>query len=131
MQLYDLADYVMLRVPELSRELKSCEVRGPQEFCQKPVVTLGHTPNYPVLPRYTKVLATLGADVPQISLKPTHFVRETVALADARGTAGGSRQVEEGEEVTVVQVDGELAQIAQNGKILGFVDKSKLVKIKH
>jgi WD40 repeat protein len=130
-QLYDLADYVMLRVPELSRELKSCEVRGPREFCQKPVVTLGHTPNYPVLPRYTKVLATLGADGPQISLKPTHFVRETVVLADARGTAGGSRQVEEGEEVTVVQVDGELAQIAQNGKILGFVDKSKLVKIKH
>ncbi len=47
-------------MPQLSRELKSCEARGAQEFCQKPVVTLGHTPNYPVLPRYVKVLATLG-----------------------------------------------------------------------
>ena len=43
-QLFDLVDYVTSRVPQLSRELKSCEARGALEYCQKPVVTLGHTP---------------------------------------------------------------------------------------
>ncbi len=128
-QLYDLASYVQTRVPELSRELKSCEVRGSQEYCQKPLVTLGHTPDYPVLPRYPKVLAMLGADVPQISKKPTHALRETTALLESRG-APASRQIEEGEEVVLVKIEGDLAQIAQDGKVLGYVDKSKLLKLR-
>jgi hypothetical protein len=56
-------------------------------------------------------------------------VRETTALLENRGTAAG-RQIEEGEEVVIVKVDGDLAQIAQGGKILGFVEKSKLVKLR-
>ncbi len=128
-QLFDLADYVTSRVPALSRELKACEAKGPKEYCQKPVVTLGHTPNYPVLPRYPKVLAMLGADAPQIGFKPTHVVRETAALLESRGAAG-SRQIEEGEEVVVVKIEGDLAQIAGDGKVLGYVDKTKLLKLK-
>ena len=128
-QLFDLADYVTLRVPQLSRELKACEAKGPQEYCQKPVVTLGHTPNYPVLPRYPKVLAMLGADAPQIGTKPTHALRENAGFAGSRGEPSG-RQVEEGEEVTVVNIAGDLAEIAQDGKILGYVEKSKLLKLK-
>jgi hypothetical protein len=128
-QLFDLADYVTLRVPQLSRELKACEARGPHEFCQKPVVTLGHTPNYPVLPRYPKVLAMLGADASAISAKPTHALRENAVLTGSQGELSG-RQVEEGEEVTVVKIAGDLAEIAQDGKILGYVDKSKLLKLK-
>ncbi len=128
-QLFDLADYVTARVPELSRELNACEAKGPQDYCQKPVVALGHTPNYPVLPRYPKVLAMLGAEAPQISSKPTHVVFQETPLMAGRGSAAG-RQIEAGEEVVVVKVDGELAQIAQDGKVLGYVDKSKLLKLK-
>jgi len=128
-QLYDLADYVLSRVPELSRELNACEAKGPKDYCQKPVVALGHTPNYPVLPRYPQVLAMLGADAPQISTKPTHVVFEETPLLAGRGSSAG-RQIEAGEEVAVVTIDGELAQIAQDGKVLGYVDKTKLLKLK-
>ncbi len=90
-QLFDLADYVTARVPEISRELNACEAKGPKDYCQKPVVALGHTPNYPVLPRYPKVLAMLGADAPQISTKPTHVVfQETPLLAGWLRQRGGA-----------------------------------------
>ncbi len=128
-QLFDLADYVTARVPEISRELNACEAKGPKDYCQKPVVALGHTPNYPVLPRFPKVLAVLGAEAPVIAKKPTHVLRETAALVESRG-APGTRQIEEGEEVAIVSIEGDLAQIAQDGKILGYVDKSKLLKLK-
>ncbi len=128
-QLFDLADYVTARVPELSRELNACEARGPEDYCQKPVVSLGHTPNYPILPRFPSVLAMLGEGAQQIGIKPTHVLRETTALIENRGTAAG-RQIEEGEEVVIVSVEGDLAQIAQDGKVVGYVDKSKLVKLK-
>lgn len=128
-QLFDLADYVTSRVPELSRELNACEAKGPQDYCQKPVVSLGHTANYPLLPRYPDVLNMLGESGIQISAKPTHVVRETTALLETRGAAP-ARQIEEGEEVVIVKVEGDLAQIAQGGKIVGFVEKSKLVKLK-
>jgi hypothetical protein len=75
------------------------------------------------------VLAALGSDRPQIGTKSTHVVRETAALLDRRGGSPG-RQIEEGEEVTLVMEEGELAQIAQDGKLLGFIDKSKLLKLK-
>ncbi len=128
-QLFDLAEYVQTRVPELSRELNACEAIGPQDYCQKPVVSLGDTRNYPVLPRFPNVLAMLGESGPQISKKPTHVLRETTVLLENRGTARG-RQIEEGEEVVIVNTEGDLAQIAQDGKIVGYVDKSKLVKLK-
>ncbi len=32
--------------------------------------------------------------------------------------------------MAVVKIEGDLAQIAQDGKVLGYVDKAKLVKIK-
>jgi len=82
-----------------------------------------------VLPRYPKVLAVLGAGAPQIATKPTHALRENAVLAGSRGEPSG-RQIEEGEEVTVVKIAGDLAEIAQDGKILGYVDKSKLLKLK-
>jgi len=128
-QLYALASYVQERVAAISREMESCEAKGPKEFCQKPVVNLGHTPDYPLLPRYKKVLDLLGAGGPQIALKPTHVVRETTALIESRGAAGG-RQIEEGEAVVVVKEEDALAQIAQDGKVLGYVDKTKLMKLK-
>ncbi|MGA7326086.1 MAG: caspase family protein [Rhodomicrobium sp.] len=128
-QLFDLADYVQTRVPELSRNLTSCDAKGPKENCQKPIVELGHTPNYPVLPRYPKVLAMLGADAPQISTKPTHVVIRETALFASRGAAP-SRQIGVGEQVTVLKSEDNLAQIAQHGKLLGYVDKSKLVELK-
>ncbi|MGA7324741.1 MAG: caspase family protein [Rhodomicrobium sp.] len=127
-QLFDLADYVETRVPELSRELKACDAKGPSEYCQKPIVQLGETPNYPLAPRYPKVLAMLGEKTPQVSTKPTHVVMQETALFASRGTAP-SRQMRPGEQVTVIKTDDNFAQIAENGKLLGYVDKTKLLKL--
>ncbi|MGA7324644.1 MAG: caspase family protein [Rhodomicrobium sp.] len=127
-QLYDLAGYVQSRVPDLSRELKVCDAKGPREYCQKPIVRLGETPNYPLAPRYLKVLAMLGADAPQISTKPTHVVMQETPLLANRG-ATATRQMKPGEQVTVLKFENDLAQIAEDGKLLGFVDKAKLLRL--
>jgi hypothetical protein len=128
-QLHYLADYVRDRVPELSRDQKSCEIRDMKEYCQQPIVDIGATPDYPIVPSYPKALAMLGADA--IPLKPTHVVIAAAELFETpeRGVRSGG-QIQDGEEVTVVKVEGGLAQIAQDGKLLGFVDKSKLVKLR-
>jgi hypothetical protein len=130
-QLFDLADYVALRVPQLSRELKSCEVKGPQEFCQKPVVTLGHTPNYPVLPRYPKVLAMLGADAPRIGTKPTHALLAAADLLEtAKRGAPVKRRLERGQMVTVIGSEAGWAHVAQDGRALGYVEASSLMEVR-
>ncbi len=85
--------------------------------------------NYPLAPRYPKVLAMLGADAPQIATKPTHVVIQEAALLESRG-ATATRQIGVGEQVTVLKSEDNLAQIAQHGKLLGYVDKSKLVELK-
>ncbi|MGA7324260.1 MAG: hypothetical protein WBX25_07220, partial [Rhodomicrobium sp.] len=128
-QLFDLADYVQTRVPDLSRELKVCNAKGPREYCQKPIVRLGETANYPVAPRYPQVLAMLGAGASDIPLKATHVVIQETALLESR-SAGSNRRIEAGEQVTLIRIEGDLAQIAQGGKLLGYVDKSKLLKLK-
>src|SRR5262249_48107401 len=72
---FDLADYLLTRVPVLSRELRTCNAGGPNEYCQKPVVMLGHTTNFPVVPRYLEVLTILGVNSEtSISSKPTHVL---------------------------------------------------------
>ena len=131
-QLFDLADYVTLRVPQLSRELKSCEARGPLEFCQKPVVTLGHTPNYPVLPRYRKVLAMLGADAPAISAKPTHALLAAADLLEtAKRGAAVKRRLERGDLVTLIGAEAGWAYVAQDGRALGYVEESNLLPLRN
>ena len=133
-QLYDIADYVQTRVPEISRELSGCEAKDATEFCQKPIVGIGSTPNYPVMPRYPQVLAMLGApartEESPVPLKPTHAV---IAAADvfenaARGVA--KRQIEAGELVAVLKIENGIAKIAQDGAVLGYMDESKLLKLK-
>ena len=131
-QLFDLADYVTLRVPQLSRELKACEARGPLEYCQKPVVTLGHTPNYPVLPRYPKVLAVLGAGAPQIGTKPTHAVKYASDLFEtANRGAPAKRQLEPGEMVTAIGSEAGWTHVAQDGRALGYVEASSLLQLRN
>ncbi len=129
-QLYDLAAYVQSRVPALSRELNACEARGEQEYCQRPVVALGHTPDYPVLPRYRKVLAMLGAGAPEISRKPTHAV---LAAADLLETASRGapvkRTLKPGELVTVIRSEAGWAHVAQDGRALGYVEETKLLAL--
>ncbi|MGC2631488.1 MAG: caspase family protein [Rhodomicrobium sp.] len=133
-QLYDLASYVQTRVPELSRELKACEVRNAQEYCQKPLVTLGHTPDYPVLPRYLKVLPMLAegqlAGSSMVPLKPTHVVLAATDLFESAGRGPQAKRIEGGELVAVVKVEGGFAQIAQNGAVLGYVEQAKLLKLR-
>ncbi len=121
-----------LRVPQLSRELKSCEARGPLEFCQKPVVTLGHTPNYPVLPRYPKVLAMLGADAPAISAKPTHALLAAADLLEtAKRGAAVKRRLERGDLVTLIGAEAGWAYVAQDGRALGYVEESNLLQLRN
>src|SRR5208337_658499 len=49
--LTDLKDYVEIKVPQYSRELKACHVEREQEYCQKPLVPLD-ADNYALVPRY-------------------------------------------------------------------------------
>ncbi len=130
-QLFDLADYVMSRVPELSRALNACEAKGPKDYCQKPVVALGHTPNYPLLPRYPKVLAMLG-DAPQISSKPTHAVLAAADLLEtAKRGAPVKRRLERGDLVTVIGSEAGWAHVAQDGRALGYVEESSLLPLRN
>ncbi len=131
-QLYDIADYVRDRVPQLSRELKSCEARGSQEFCQRPVVALGHTPNYPVLPRYMKVLAMLGSEVQQISSKPTHALLAAADLLETASRGGAAkRRLERGALVTVIGAEAGWAHVAQDGRALGYVEETSLLPLRN
>jgi hypothetical protein len=130
-QLFDLADYVQMRVPEISRDLSTCTARGAGEFCQKPIVELGRTPNYPVLPRYAKILDALGADAAVIPTKPTHALLAATELFETTERGPNAQgKIEQGELVAVVKEEGGLAQIAQGGKLLGYVDKTKLLKLR-
>lgn len=129
-ELFDLADYVETRVPELSRLLKACDARGPSEYCQKPIVGLGNTPNYPLLPRYPKVLAMLGGDAPQIGTKPTHVVLAPASVFEAPDpNAASKRQLKRGDQVTALKIEHGWVHAAQNGLPIGFVEESKLLEL--
>ncbi len=127
--LFDLADYVQTRVPQLSRELNACEAKGPDEYCQKPKVPIGSA-NFPIVPRYPAILAKLGADAPQIGKKPTHAVLAAADLFEAanRGAAV-KRQLKRGEQVTEIKAEGGWAYIAKDGKALGYVEEDKLLPL--
>jgi WD40 repeat protein/uncharacterized caspase-like protein len=133
-QLYDIADYVQTRVPEISRELSGCETKDAAEFCQKPIVGIGSTPNYPVMPRYPQVLAMLGAPAPTdgspVPLKPTHAVIAAADVFEAATRGAAKRQIDAGELVAVLKVENGVAKIAQDGAVLGYVDETKLLKLK-
>jgi WD40 repeat protein len=129
--LYNLADYVRNRVPELSREMKACSVTNQQEYCQKPQTNLTRD-NYPLLPRYSKVIQLL--EMPPdgaFPKQPTHVVIQPAELFPqaARGTSPvGS--LEPGVEVFVAKTEAGWAQVAQNGKLLGFVQENRLLKLR-
>ncbi len=128
-QLFDLADYVQTRVPELSRELKVCEAKGRDEYCQKPKVPIGSA-NFPLVPRYRAILAKLGADAPQISRKPTHALLAAADLFEsASGGGTAKRQLKRGEQVTLIKVEGGWAYIAKDGTPLGYVAEDKLLPL--
>ncbi|MGA7322989.1 MAG: SH3 domain-containing protein [Rhodomicrobium sp.] len=132
-QLYDLAGYVQTRVPDLSRELKVCDAKGPREYCQKPIVRLGETPNYPLAPRYPKVLAMLNAGAvtdagAAIPLKPTHaLLADTEVLESATRGASSKRLLKKGSQVTLIGKEGDWAHIAQHGQSIGYVSAAALL----
>jgi len=127
--LFDLADYLERRVPELSRELKTCDARGPREYCQKPIARIGGQ-NFPIVPRFPKVLAMLGANAAQIAAKPTHVVLAATALFEtANRGAHVKQQLERGESVTLIKTENGLALIAKDGKPLGYVEEDKLLQL--
>jgi hypothetical protein len=131
--LYDLASYVEDRVPELSRALKACDAKGSKEYCQRPIINLGNTPNYPVAPRYPQVLAMLPprAGESAIPREPTHVVIEAADIHETlvRG-APPKRQIGAGELVAVVKIEDGYAKIAQKGVLLGYIDQTKLLELK-
>ncbi|MGA7328514.1 MAG: hypothetical protein WBX25_29500 [Rhodomicrobium sp.] len=126
----DLKKYVEIRVPELSRELSACEANGPKEYCQKPIVPmLGDS--YTFARRYPDILKELEVKDNIVPKKPTHVVIAAAELFEtATRGAKTAKRIEGGELVTVLNVKGNLAEIAQNGKALGFVENAKLLKLK-
>jgi WD40 repeat protein len=131
--MFDLAEYVSTRVPELSRELKACPVTGPKDFCQKPIVPVSGT-NYPLVPRFMEILPRLSETPAQSEILPTVPTHVVIQAADvfpqaARGT-GSVGSLDQGVEVSVVKTEGGWAQVAQNGKLLGFVEMNRLLKLK-
>ena len=132
-QLFDLADYVETRVPELSRELKACDAKGPRDYCQKPLVPI-HSGNYPIVPRYPQILAMLETAAQTgaagvIPLAPTHAVLAAADLFENAARGAPKRRLKRGEQVTVIRIEGGFAQIAQRGAVLGFVDETKLLEL--
>jgi hypothetical protein len=129
--LTDLKDYVEIKVPQYSREMKACQVQRQQEYCQKPLVPL-EADNYALVPRYPAILARLGTPTTGavISQTPTHVV---IAAADlmASATRGGEvkRQLPPGTLVTLVKTEGDWAYVAEDGVALGYVLQSRLVKM--
>ena len=67
--------------------------------------------------------------IEHIPLKPTHVVIQETALLESRG-AEATVKSRQAKQVTVIKIEDDLAQIAQDGKLLGYVDKSKLLKLK-
>ena len=130
-RLFDLDDYVKTRVRALSHDQSVCPTRGPNDYCQDPIVDVGKAENFPIVRRYRQVLAKLDEEgAGFIPLKPNYVVRETTALLGSGGSRA-SGQIEEGVEVTVLKTEDGLAEVAQDGKLLGYVDTSKLLKLKN
>jgi WD40 repeat protein len=131
-QLFDLADYVGERVPELSRALKSCGAQGPKDYCQKPLVPIRST-NYPLVPRYPAILTRLGGQgvsTPTIGQKPTHVVIAAAELFETANRGGQiKRQLKRGELVTLIKAASGWAQIAKDGKLIGYAEEDKLIPI--
>jgi WD40 repeat protein len=128
--LFNLADYVRTRVPEISREMKTCTVTNQQEYCQRPQIPL-LSDNYPIMPRYSKIIQLLETPSAGVFPKePTHVVIQDadVFLQAARG-AGPTGSLKAGDQVTVVHGEGDWAQVAQRGRLLGFVEKNRLLKL--
>src|SRR5262249_40191346 len=128
--LTDLKDFVEIKVPQYSRELKACHVERQQEYCQKPVVPLT-ADNYALVPRFPAILGRLCAGEPQISRTPTHVVG--VAAADLMDTATrGSevkRRLQAGTLVTVIKAEGDWAYIAKDGNVLGYILQNQLAPV--
>ncbi len=130
--LLGLMNYVDNRVPEISRDMKACEVTRPDDYCQRPVVEYGKL-NYPLVPRYPEILNVLNSTgivvIPKI---PTHIVLPPGAelFAQARG-ANRERELQPGESVTVVSTKEGWAEVAQNGKIIGFAQEDRLLKLRN
>src|SRR5215471_6443145 len=126
--LTDLKDYVEDKVRDYSKEMKTCPVVRQQEYCQTPKVLLGEN-NYAVVPRYTKIMATLEGGGETYSRVATHV---TVAAADlmASATRGDAkRQLPAGTLLTVVKTEGDWAYVAENGVALGYVLHNQLLKL--
>ena len=103
---------------------------APKDYCQKPIVSLGHTPDIRCCRAIRKVLAMLGADAPEISARPTHVVVAAADLFEAASRGGTvKRQLKPGELVTWVSAGDGWAYIAKDGNALGYVEEDKLLAI--
>jgi chromosome partitioning protein len=70
----------------------------------------------------------LGNQTPEYPL-PNYVVRERTALFESRCSVA-SREIEEGEVVSVIKFEDGSAQIAQRGRWLGYIDRTKLIKLR-
>ena len=93
-----------------------------------------HSGNYPIVPRYPQIIAMLNApaqtDASPIPRKPTHAVIATADLYETAARGAAKRQIEDGEHVAVMKIEDGFAKIAQDGALLGYIDQTKLFKLK-
>ena len=131
-QLFDLADYVTLRVPQLSRELKACEARGAAGVLPE---ARGDAWAYAQLSgaaALSQGARHAGRGAPQIATKPTHAVLAAADLLDtAKRGAAVKRRLERGDLVTVIGSEAGWAYVAQDGRALGYVEESNLLPLRN
>ncbi len=130
-QLADLKTYVEVKVPEYSRALPSCKPTRSGGSCQNAHVTIpGYT--FPLVRRYPAILAKLNPGARRIPAMPTDAVLPPGAdvFSAAKSATGSSHRLEQGEMVAVIAVKDGWAEVAQDGKFIGYVRQNRLLKLK-
>ena len=88
--------------------------------------------NYPIVRWYPQILVLLESHLAETFPRElTHVVIRTAEIFP-QATRGVSpiASLEEGVEVFVAKVESGWAKVAQNGKLLGYVQEDRLLKLK-
>ncbi|MCT4656645.1 MAG: caspase family protein [Cohaesibacter sp.] len=123
----ELASYVDMRLPELSRE-----AFGQRQIPQMKIAGSGFPVGNPVSLKSSGVRAENKADNTNIAVpsEPTHIITGPAKIVEKgwilNTTVG---HLNPGQKVVVISVDGDYSLVARKGTILGLVETEKLLKM--
>jgi len=124
-EMLEVISHLKDRVPEISRELKACDARGPDEYCQRPEIDQERDPFYTLVPRYRQVLARLERQAPgpkdTIPTSATHVVLTQVQVVAGADRGDGTQMLPRGTPVRLVRKDGDRLLIAMDGQLIGYI----------